>query len=1851
MAEAEAVAGLEREARLSVEAERLRVEAQAVEDEAELRRTLSDIAKASSPREAARLAAHLRIPSDGTELQSGSAALDATVEKYVSPPGVPEGVPRKGQSYLVVTHTRFSRRVQVGSFVDQQEAETAFDSGSKVDSRLLLKVGAEGQLQELQAWAVMREVVRRECLHEARRWLQREEFRLMERPEDGGKQGVVEQQTGKSFLHEGRWERLFLSMRDRVLIAHDSADAVGTAPLMALPAHDCKLSLPKSQRKDRPYCFRVDLDPDCLQRAASDERKLILDPGSEEEMHAWIMTFGRAGAQVPSAYKEKIYIEDATLKLPPGGMMDWVSVTTNPTMPAAPWQKLWCEWKFPVISLHNTPGGEPITVVDAEDYELIVGPVDDVQTALVSALSRTNSAQLHSADDLDRAFSWVLKRAVGAEPRQVAEPEPELELEPEPELEPEDADGFELVDISSGSSNFYGSRSDHISWIGMAAGSSQEMKAWVTALQVPHAANSLPAAQASERLDARAYNALLVQYGSSQRLDLASEEFLCMTRDQVQELIELCPQVCPDLTTLFVPESISRTHWDLFRQGLPSLQRIVRGITIDAYDGIIAQAQRGSRLDLTGHEFAKTSLVGLMNLRADCAHVDSIFFVKDREHTNSTFPRGPFCICNPETGKMLKIKSGGVEAVHDEGQVWEYNPRNKQLEDKDTRLVLTIRDRELSMCLSTGDKGQEWVYQATDKAIANPSSGSVLDIEGGVNGTRVIGFASHGGANQTWTLLHDDDTGGRHNVQDSSQIALSEDDTDKLKQAWPKLQVAFLGREISATTFDAMMLQYQESGRIDLTGDEFANLSGLGMLELCDLCPKPSKIFLHSKHPLSSLHIEAVKYQLKVGDDAIVVRDIKLSDCVRLQVKRAAEVDYRTVQTMVTPRSLPDELEMQEDILQRQSSRHACFRCDGTGLVRESRSAVTISFATLEQSSEEVTCTWLFKDAHESWNLYDKSTAAMLEREWRDAAAITDGQFPVVQLYQGDRVVYEVDMGAMIQTNKITGIVRAIKRADEAFGEAGHPCWVCRGSGSTTKWLQEFDSHSVEVEHDCLICYDEASYGLSTECGHFYCEQCIRRSLDAMMDTAQFPAFCPQCRVDATDAGEQLTVGRILPDALSFLEQRKVITREFLFRFQKQNGGGDDEEKYFGCPAKCGRFLIEENVEFRTDKAHGIPVMRLGACPCGACICLQCKLEEQTSAATHQCPSVKGGAEIDAASLALVTKAGKKCPKCKSFVQRTEGCHVMMCGTNAHGKVADALRNGGCAHIFDWNTLLALNDGYGFTDMDGSKGRGNPLTARQLPQDKQKKCERPGCPFMFHADAKNNGGTHCCAGCKAGGAHGPACHRLLFEAPAKESVAVETGGTAGGDVGFTTAHETIELTQGGTLATKASGAKKEYQAAFCTDKIMGELKQPETKSRERFRGKHSATFTIMNGTAIVGLANPEVLQASEWRPGGAEGGATCGKQGWGYVSICGDHKHNGQLSAWDGQQGAKQGDEITLYLDLDAGELWVALKQATPDAEITVLGRMTTGLSGPLIWMAELCNEEASVCVKIHTDNAVSPTNFTNLPLVQHELHVKLPKYRRQTKDEKLVVAASSTDSWAMVMDQVQSHWGISRAHFHLELSSSKSMLGAGSQISLVAPRQGVIVRRNIEFDLAKAADFLSAAATKNSGTLSEVVVLEAAQALIGIVSARPARAEKHIDIVVKLAAALPHVNHCDKYRSTALIEACDKGNADFVARLLGAQADVEHIDNGNRTALHWAAMRGHTEVVAQLIATAGQSSGITNRSFMTQSTKGFTPLALAQMKTHKRYLDVVVLLEEAMSGDLGAELEPEPEPQPEAPK
>ena len=129
--------------------------------------------------------------------------------------------------------------------------------------------------------------------------------------------------------------------------------------------------------------------------------------------------------------------------------------------------------------------------------------------------------------------------------------------------------------------------------------------------------------------------------------------------------------------------------------------------------------------------------------------------------------------------------------------------------------------------------------------------------------------------------------------------------------------------------------------------------------------------------------------------------------------------------------------------------------------------------------------------------------------------------------------------------------------------------------------------------------------------------------------------------------------------------------------------------------------------------------------------------------------------------MALMHKLGKGCPKCGNFIEKTTGCHIMMCGCEAHGSVADALRSGGCAFVFDWNSMKGIDDGHGYTDMDGEWKRGKgPLTARQLKDPPM--CATPGCPFLFHAESADNGGKHCCSKCRDGaGSHGPTCHGLL----------------------------------------------------------------------------------------------------------------------------------------------------------------------------------------------------------------------------------------------------------------------------------------------------------------------------------------------------------------------------------------------------------------------------------------------------------------------------------------------------------
>ena len=261
-------------------------------------------------------------------------------------------------------------------------------------------------------------------------------------------------------------------------------------------------------------------------------------------------------------------------------------------------------------------------------------------------------------------------------------------------------------------------------------------------------------------------------------------------------------------------------------------------------------------------------------------------------------------------------------------------------------------------------------------------------------------------------------------------------------------------------------------------------------------------------------------------------------------------------------------------------------------------------------------------------------------------------------------------------------------------------CWMCGGTGNNDKWRQSLKAPEPDEAKPCRICFCGSEYGLTTECDHFYCGDCIRLAFQAMLDQGQFPAYCPQCRVESGREGKAPTKGKIEGKALTFLRRRGVISKELQFRFMKQQLKG--EEKFFACPAKCGNYLMHERAERRSIIVEGKSgpvqkeILRLGQCHCGALVCTACLMEiDAQDAETHDCMrGAKKGEEIDAKTLAMMKKVGKKCPNCGNFIMKASGCDIMMCGSNAHGSLRQAIERGGCGHQFFWSSGKPANTFY-----------------------------------------------------------------------------------------------------------------------------------------------------------------------------------------------------------------------------------------------------------------------------------------------------------------------------------------------------------------------------------------------------------------------------------------------------------------------------------------------------------------------------------------------------------------------------
>ena len=145
------------------------------------------------------------------------------------------------------------------------------------------------------------------------------------------------------------------------------------------------------------------------------------------------------------------------------------------------------------------------------------------------------------------------------------------------------------------------------------------------------------------------------------------------------------------------------------------------------------------------------------------------------------------------------------------------------------------------------------------------------------------------------------------------------------------------------------------------------------------------------------------------------------------------------------------------------------------------------------------------------------------------------------------------------------------------------------------------------------------------------------------------------------------------------------------------------------------------------------------------------------------------------------------------------------------------------------------------------------------------------------------------------------------------------------------AHDSIDITgEGGALARRMSGSGWDYRSAVC-----GEVLQAEGEAYAEF------TWVSGGGTPMLGVARAGV------DPSSVEGALTSTADGWMYICSGGAHWHNNHNPPWaSGEaQGIQRGGTVGLLLR--QGSLAVYIRGRR-------VGVMCTGLSGPLVWAADL---------------------------------------------------------------------------------------------------------------------------------------------------------------------------------------------------------------------------------------------------------------------------------------------------------
>ncbi|KAK0716183.1 hypothetical protein B0H67DRAFT_554540 [Lasiosphaeris hirsuta] len=205
-----------------------------------------------------------------------------------------------------------------------------------------------------------------------------------------------------------------------------------------------------------------------------------------------------------------------------------------------------------------------------------------------------------------------------------------------------------------------------------------------------------------------------------------------------------------------------------------------------------------------------------------------------------------------------------------------------------------------------------------------------------------------------------------------------------------------------------------------------------------------------------------------------------------------------------------------------------------------------------------------------------------------------------------------------------------------------------------TPKVEAGNSESQAGPVDCTICWSEAeSPAVHTTCGHTYCPDCFETFCFSNANNGNSKSNTPiACAGDSDTCHHPLSPAE-LQDHLPSRTFEELLEASFASHIRRH------PETFRSCPtADCNQL-------YRSSAASS-PSKRIFTCPqCLTAVCTACHASHQGMTCAEHIDMVSGGyAALEEAKKRLGIK---DCPKCKTSIEKTEGCNHMTCvGCKTH---------------------------------------------------------------------------------------------------------------------------------------------------------------------------------------------------------------------------------------------------------------------------------------------------------------------------------------------------------------------------------------------------------------------------------------------------------------------------------------------------------------------------------------------------------------------------------------------------------